>query len=208
MSKHDLPQLFEPVTSVILAGGLGKRIGGDKGLQILHGKPLICWVLEAVKQESHEILINANGNSAAYSTFGYALIADQLPNWPGPLAGLHAALLVAKCNYVMCIPCDVPFLPADIISRLQFTLTQAGSEAAVASVSGRRQPAIALYQKSVLPKLIAYMAAGGRKVNDWLDCLQVSEVVFDNAAEFDNINTQEDLALANLLPMKTQYCVR
>lgn len=203
-----IPILKFPVTTVILAGGRGTRIGGDKGLQILHDKPLIRWVLEAVRQESSEIYINANTNSAEYENYGYSVIADQLPDWPGPLAGLHAALLLAKCDYVMCVPCDVPFLPADLISRMQSTLTQNDFEAAVAVVGGRRQPAIALYQKAVLSKLNAYMSAGGRKVNDWLDRLQLSEVVFDNAAEFDNINTQEDLALANLLPMSTQCCSR
>lgn len=213
MSPVELPQLLSPVTTVILAGGLGKRMGGDKGLQILHGKPLLNWVLEAVRQESAEILINANSApghraTAVYAGFGYPVIADQLPDWPGPLAGLHAALLSAAHDYVLTVPCDTPFLPADLLSRLQRGLLAQGAEAAVAVTGGRRQPAIALYCKSVLPKLVTYMEAGGRKVNGWLDGLQSSEVVFDNVAEFDNINSQEDLALANLMTMDAQSCER
>jgi molybdopterin-guanine dinucleotide biosynthesis protein A len=61
-----------------------------------------------------------------------------------------------------------------------------------------------LYNKSVLPKLHDYLGSGRRKVNDWLDSLQLSEVVFDNEREFDNINTQEELARANQMPIKTQ----
>lgn len=213
MSSVELSQSLSPVTTVILAGGLGKRMGGDKGLQILHGKPLMGWVLEAVRHESAEILINANSApdpsaTAAYAGFGYPLIADQMPDWPGPLAGLHAGLLSAAHDYVLTVPCDTPFLPANLLSRLQRGLLAQSAEAAVAVTGGRRQPAIALYHKNVLPKLEGYMGAGGRKVNDWLECLQLSEVVFDNAAEFDNINTQEDLALANLMPMGAQCCAR
>ena len=196
------------VTTVILAGGLGKRIGGDKGLQILHGKPLISWVLAAVKQGSAGILINANSAAAAYTDFGYPVIADQLPDWPGPLAGLHAALLSAKTDYVMTVPCDTPFLPVNLIARLQHELLAQGAEAVVALTGGRRQPAIALYRHSVRPKLVAYLAGGGRKVNDWLDGLLLSELVFDNVGEFENINSQEDLVLANLLPIKAECCIR
>jgi molybdenum cofactor guanylyltransferase len=213
MSSVELSQSHSPVTTVILAGGLGKRIGGDKGLQMLHGKPLISWVLEAVRQESAEILINANSAAddrarEAYASFGYRVIADQLPDWQGPLAGLHTALLSSKNNYVMTVPCDTPLLPADLLSHLQHGMLAQGVEVSVAVAGGRRQPAIALYHKNVLPKLVGYMGAGGRKVNDWLECLQLSEVVFDNVAEFDNINSQEDLALANLMPMAAQCCSR
>lgn len=185
-----------PISTVILAGGLGRRIGGDKGLQTLQGRALISWVLDVVSHDSDEILINANNAHAAYQRFGYRVIADQLPDWPGPLAGLHAALLCAKNDYVMTVPCDTPFLPADLIARLSDALILRSTEAAVAVAGGRRQPAIALYRKSVLPRLLAYLNSGGRKVNDWLDSLQLSEVVFDNAADFDNINTGEDLARA------------
>ena len=191
-----------PVTTVILAGGLGTRIGGDKGLRPLNGKPLIRWVLDAVSHNSAEVLINANDSQQAYSNFGCRVIADQIPDWPGPLAGLHAALHSTGSEYVMTVPCDTPFLPDDLIPRLLDAQAKNETEAAVAKVDGRRQPAIALYRRDVLPKLDEYLASGGRKVNDWLDTLQLSEVAFDHAHDFDNINTQEDLARANQLGIK------
>lgn len=184
------------VTTVILAGGLGRRIGGDKGLQSLQGRALIDWVLVAVRRDSDEILINANTAQEAYAHFGYRVIADQLPDWQGPLAGLHAALLCAKTDYVMTVPCDTPFLPDNLLARLLDALMQCSTDAAVAVAGGYRQPAIALYRRNVLPRLLAYLDSGGRKVSDWLDTLQVSEVVFDNESDFDNINTLDDLARA------------
>jgi molybdopterin-guanine dinucleotide biosynthesis protein A len=193
-----------PLTTVILAGGQGTRIGGDKGLQSLQGRALISWVVEAVKRDSEEILISANGLREAYAKFGYRVIADQLPDWPGPLAGLEAALSVAQTQYILSVPCDTPFLPDELIPRLLGALLANAAEASVAVVAGRRQPAIALYNKSVLPKLRDYLGSGRRKVNDWLDSLQLSEVVFDNEREFDNINTQEELARANQMPIKTR----
>jgi molybdenum cofactor guanylyltransferase len=192
------------VTTVILAGGRGTRIGGDKGLQTLHGRALISWVLEAVNANSDEVLINANNAQETYTHFGYRVIADQIPDWPGPLAGLQVALSCAHTDYVMTVPCDTPFLPDDLIPRLLDMQSLQASEAAVVVVGGCRQPTIALYKRSVLPKLLAYLGSGGRKVNDWLDSLRLSEVVFDNVADFDNINSVEDLARARKMPVKTR----
>jgi molybdopterin-guanine dinucleotide biosynthesis protein A len=191
-----------PLTTVILAGGQGTRMGGDKGLQSLHGRALVSWVVEAVKRESQEILLSANESQDVYAKFGYRVIADQRPNWPGPLAGLEAALGIAQTQYVLSVPCDTPFLPDDFISRLLNSHIANAAEASVAVVAGRRQPTIVLYNKSVLSKLQAYLGSGKRKVNDWLDCLRLCEVVFVNECDFDNINTQEDLARANQMPMK------
>ena len=185
-----------PVTTVILAGGLGSRIGGNKALQVLHDKPLISWVLGAVSPDSDQVLINANDATDVYTQFGYRIIPDQTAGWPGPLAGLQAALDCAETTYVMTVPCDTPFLPDGLIPRLLKALTEDRTEAAVAVAGGYRQPTIALYNKQVAHKLRAYLDSGGRKVNDWLDTLQLSEVVFDKISAFDNINTREDLEKA------------
>ena len=179
------------ITTVILAGGQGTRIGGDKGLRHLHGRPLLAWVLDAVCCQSDEVLLSANDSREEYANFGCPVIADQTSGWAGPLAGLQSALRCARHDWVASVPCDTPFLPDDLIARLSVAVGEA--EAAVAVVEGRRQPTIALYRKNVLPKLDAYLAGGERKVGGWLDTLQVSEVVFDDAAAFININTLEEL---------------
>ncbi len=183
------------ISTVILAGGQGIRIGGDKALRDLRGLPLIEWVIGALLQQGTEILISANDNQDALSNLGYPVIPDLLPGYAGPLAGLQAAMHHTTSEWVASVPCDTPFLPDDLIARLLAALGNA--EAAVAVVNGRRQPAIALYRKSVLPKLNAYLDSGERKVAGWLDQLQVHEAVFEETEAFLNINSLEELDAAN-----------
>jgi len=185
-----------PVTTVILAGGLGRRIGGSKGLQMLQGRPLISWVLSRVSSDSEEVLINLNGEIAPYAHFGCRMVSDQIPGWQGPLAGIHAALDCAQSEYVMVVPCDTPFLPENLIERMFAAINNTEYEAAVAVADGHRQPAIAIFSRNVLPKLSAFLAADRRKVNDWLNTLRLCEVTFHHVDDFENINSPQELAQA------------
>jgi molybdenum cofactor guanylyltransferase len=185
----------QAISTVILAGGRGTRIGGDKALQLLQGRPLLDWVLQAVRPQSDEVLISANGDPVCYARSGCRLVADRMANYAGPLAGLQSALLQADCAWLASVPCDAPFLPHDLIVRLQAALGDA--EAAVAMAESKRQPAIALYRRSVLPQLDAWLAGGGRKVAQWQDSLRLVEVPFADAAQFINLNSAQELALAN-----------
>lgn len=188
---------MDKISTVIIAGGKGTRMGGAKGLQLLHERALIDWVLDAVRPYSDEIFINANEDPAAYARPGCEVIADHTPGRVGPLAGLQAALRFAKHDRVLTVPCDTPYLPDDLVPRLAEALDASGGEAAVAVAEGRRHPTVALYRKSVSAKLDGYLDADKRKVNGWLDTLQLNEVVFDDPDAFANINSEQELALAN-----------
>ncbi len=188
-----MPQAL--ISTVILAGGQGKRIGGDKGLQMLQGRSLLDWVLEAVGPQSNEVLISANTNLVQYAALGCPVITDDLPGQGGPLAGLQTALRRAQYRYVATVPCDTPFLPSDLFARLLAALNMPNIEVAVAVCEGRQQYAIALYRQDVLSKLDTFLATGKRKLGEWLETLRVSEVVFDDVRAFTNINTQQDLQL-------------
>lgn len=198
MSTDNKPTSTQlPISTVILAGGLGTRIGGSKGLQPLHGRTLIDLVLDTVCRQSDEVLINVNDAHDAYVRFGHKIIADQTPGWTGPLAGLQSAMHCARHDWVACVPCDTPYLPDDLLARLFAAIKSEHAEAAVAVADGKRQPTIALYHKRVLPSLDAYLSSGGRKVTDWQNTLHRIEVVFDNAISFTNINSQDELTQAN-----------
>ena len=91
--------MSEKITGVILAGGLGRRMGGiDKGLQELRGRPMVHWVVERLAPQVDELLINANQNRERYAAFGHRVVPDQIPDFAGPLAGLHAALSAATSS--------------------------------------------------------------------------------------------------------------
>lgn len=185
----------QQITGVILAGGLGRRMGGtDKGLQELRGQPMVHWVIERLAPQVDELLINANQNGERYAAFGHRVVPDQIPDFAGPLAGLHAALSAATHPLVATAPCDSPFLPADLISRLFSALTAANADLAVAKTFDQAHPVFCLCQRTVLPHLTEFLASGGRKIDRWYSTLKVVEVAFDDeAAAFENINTREEL---------------
>ena len=185
----------EKITGVILAGGLGRRMGGiDKGLQELRGRPLVAWVVERLAPQVDELLINANQNGARYAAFGHRVVPDQIPDFAGPLAGLHAALSAATHPLVATAPCDSPFLPDDLISRLFSALTEHAADLAVARTFDQPHPVFCLCKREVLPHLTEFLAGGGRKIDRWYATLKVVEVAFDDeAATFENINTREEL---------------
>lgn len=183
------------ITGVILAGGQGRRMGGvDKGLQPLRGKPLAQWVLERLMPQVSEVLINANQNADRYGEFGHPVIADRIAGFAGPLAGLHAALATASHPLVVTAPCDSPFLPHDLVTRLLAGLRQADADLAVAVTGGRQQPVFCLCRRELHTHLEDYLQQGGRKVDHWYATLRVVEVHFDDRIEaFDNLNTPEQL---------------
>ena len=186
----------DKITGVILAGGLGRRMGGiDKGLQELRGQPMVHWVVERLAPQVDELLINANQNGERYAAFGHRVVPDQIPDFAGPLAGLHAALSAAMHPLVATAPCDSPFLPADLISRLFSALTAANADLAVARTFDQAHPVFCLCKREVLPHLTEFLESGGRKIDRWYSTLKIIEVPFDDEAEaFENINTREELS--------------
>jgi len=188
--------MSDKITGVILAGGLGRRMGGtDKGLQELRGQPMVHWVIERLAPQVDELLINANQNGERYAAFGHRVVPDQIPDFAGPLAGLHAALAAATHPLVATAPCDSPFLPADLVFRLFSALTVANADLAVARTFDQSHPVFCLCRREVLPHLTEFLESGGRKVDRWYSTLQVVEVAFDDEAEaFENINTREELS--------------
>lgn len=181
------------VTGIVLAGGQGRRMGGvDKGLQALRGKPMIEWVLERLKPQVAEVIVNANQNLDRYEAYAHRVVRDEIGGFAGPLAGLHAGLKFAKHPLVVTVPCDSPFLPTDLVSRLQAAL--GANQLAVAKTGEQAHPVFSLMKRDVRESLEAFLAQGGRKIDAWYAALRVVEVHFDDEADaFRNINTLEEL---------------
>jgi molybdenum cofactor guanylyltransferase len=188
------------ITGLVLAGGQGRRMGTvDKGLLPLSGKPMVAHVLERLEPQVDDILINANQHAAEYAAFGHPVVADAIGGFAGPLAGLHIGLAHAKHPLIATVPCDSPFLPADLVSRLASALEAHDAELAVARTFDQPHPVFALVRRAVLPHLTRFLEGGGRKIDAWYATLKTVEVAFDDEADaFRNINTADELQQASM----------
>ena len=184
------------VTGVVLAGGQGSRMGGvDKGLQPFRGKPMVAHVLERLAPQVDEILINANRNVDAYGAFGHRVVPDSITGFAGPLAGFERGLDYASHDLVATVPCDSPFLPADLVARLRDALMAASAELAVAKTGDQAHPVFCLMRRPVHASLRQFLGSGQRKIDRWYAALKVVEVPFDDEAQaFMNINTRAELS--------------
>lgn len=188
----------QQISGLILAGGRGTRMGSvDKGLQPFHGAPMVQQVVQRLAPQVGTLMINANQNLDAYRAFGVPVWPDLMPNYAGPLAGLQAGLSHCDTGFLVCAPCDSPFIPKDLVRRLSAALEEANADLALAvTVSDsrrQRHPVFSLMKSSLLPQLSAYLQAGGRKMDGWTATLATVEVMFDDDAAFSNINTIEEL---------------
>jgi molybdopterin-guanine dinucleotide biosynthesis protein A len=183
------------ITGLVLAGGQGRRMGSvDKGLVLLQGEPMVRHVLARLTSQVDEILINANRNIEAYEAFGHPVVRDRIDGFAGPLAGLHAGMTRAEHPFIVTVPCDSPFLPFDLVVRLERALDAAGADLAVARTHDQPHPVFALVRRSLLPHLTQFLDGGGRKIDAWYASLKAIEVAFDDEADaFRNINTADEL---------------
>jgi molybdopterin-guanine dinucleotide biosynthesis protein A len=184
---------MDAVSGIVLAGGQGRRMGGvDKGLQLLRGKPMAAWAIERLAPQVDEIVVNANQNLEAYAAFGHRVVPDAIGGFAGPLAGLHAGLAAVSHPFAVTVPCDSPFLPADLVARLRGALGE--HDLAVAKTGAQAHPVFSLVRRSVRAHLQDFLSGGGRKIEAWYASLKVVEVPFDDEADaFRNINTREEL---------------
>jgi len=186
---------MNPVSAIILSGGRATRMGGcDKGLVLLHQKPLVLHVVERLQPQVSELMINANREINQYQMLGLPILQDEQPDFIGPLAGFSLGLKLAKHHFLLTVPCDSPLLPDDLVSRLLNKLIAENAEIAVAKSDGDTHPVFSLCKKSVLPSLQDYLSQGGRKVSAWQKSLHYVEVDFSDCSKaFLNINTLETL---------------
>jgi len=195
------------IAGVILAGGLARRMGGvDKPLLKLAGQPILRHVMERISPQVTALALNANGDPARFADFGLPMIADTAPGNPGPLAGVLTAMIwaqksVAGCSHVLTVPGDTPFIPTDLVARLDAARLQSGACLAVAQSGGIGHPLISLWPIDLAAPLETVLNAGDRRVWDFLDRYSVCLVPFaaHGGDPFHNINTPEDLAEAERL---------
>lgn len=182
------------IAGLILAGGAGQRMGGDKALMPLAGAPLIAHVARRLGTQVDALAISANGDPARFAALGLPVLPD-LPGeaGEGPVAGLRAGLAWAEelgADALVTVATDTPFLPDDLVARLART-----DDIAYATHAGRAHYTAAIWPLSMLFVIDALYATGERRLRALLD--GAVPVAFKGDSDpFANLNTPEDLAAA------------
>lgn len=184
----------EDISAVILAGGRARRMGGeDKGLIELKGRPLLDYIISALRPQVGEILVNANRNLDRYREFGYPVIEDMMGDFFGPLAGMATAMQATGKPCLLTVPCDSPFVPAQLAATLYHAMKRDHAELSVAHDGVRMQPVFALLDCQLLPSLLDYLNGGGRKIDTWYAQHRLALANFSASPQtFLNLNTPED----------------
>lgn len=184
----------QDITAVILAGGKGRRMGGqDKGLIEFDGNPLVAILLQKLRQQGVAIVINANRNHDEYSRFGYPVISDELEDFQGPLAGFASAMDAVDSDFILTLPCDGPLLSDDYVARFISAYRADKAPVLVADDGERLQPVHAMIRVDLLPGLTAFLDSGARKIDRWYAQHDFARVDFsDCTGMFRNINTPAD----------------
>lgn len=185
------------LAGVILAGGRAQRMGGgDKGLRLLAGRPLIAHVIDRLSPQVTALAINANGDPARFAGLGLPVLPDPLTGQPGPLAGVLAAMDWAAArgaDRVLTTPADTPFLPLDLAARLN------GADGLAMARAGGLHPVCAIWPVRLAPDLRDALAAGEHRVGRLADALGAVPVDFPDRDAFFNVNTPDDLRRAERL---------
>ena len=182
------------ITAVILAGGQGRRMGGqDKGLLDFGGRLLIEILIESLQNQQLSIVINANRNQSTYQSYGYPVIRDDLEDFQGPLAGFASAMAVVETDFILTLPCDSPVLADNFAGHFIDAHNREQAPVCVAHDGERLQPVYALINTGLLDDLKRFLLSGERKIDRWYAQYDYTTVDFSShATMFENINTPED----------------
>ncbi len=196
------------IPGVLLAGGLARRMGGgDKPMRQIGGRPILARVIARLAPQCDGLILNANGDPARFASFGLPVIPDTVENFPGPLAGILAALDWAAAHrpdagWILSAAGDCPFLPRDLVARLHRARVEQDAQLAVAASGEQSHPVIGLWSVALREELRhALVVEDIRGVGRWTGRYRLATVTWP-AEPFDpffNANTPDDIAAAERL---------
>jgi molybdenum cofactor guanylyltransferase len=196
------------IPGVLLAGGLARRMGGgDKPMRQIGGRTILERVIVRLTPQCDGLILNANGDPARFAAFGLPVIPDSVADFPGPLAGILAALDWVGANrpevsLVLSAAADCPFLPRDLVSRLSQALAEQNAQLAVAASDGQSHPVIGLWSVALREQLRhALVIEDVRKIDRWTARYKLATVTWPTEPldPFFNANTMDDIAEADRL---------
>jgi molybdenum cofactor guanylyltransferase len=193
---------------VLLAGGLARRMGGgDKPMRQIGGRTILARVIARLKPQCDGLILNANGDPARFAAFGLPVIPDSVADFPGPLAGILAALDWVAANrpeasWILSAAADCPFLPRDLVARLHRARADENAQLAVAASDGQSHPVIGLWSVGLREELRhALVVEDVRKIDRWTARYRLATVTWsaEPLDPFFNANTVDDIAAAERL---------
>lgn len=195
------------IPGIILAGGLATRMGGgDKGMIMLGDMTLLDHVLARLRPQCGKVALNANGDPSRFASLGLPVLPDSVAGFPGPLAGILAGLDWAHSlgqDAIVTVAQDTPFLPNDLVDRLEQARSNSGKAIALAATVGddgavHRHPTLGLWPVHLRDDLRAALEQGVRKVGAWAERHGMALATFSSLPidPFFNINTPEDVRKA------------
>jgi molybdopterin-guanine dinucleotide biosynthesis protein A len=196
------------IPGVLLAGGLARRMGGgDKPMRQIAGRTILDRVIARLAPQCDGLILNANGDPARFAAFDLPVIADGVADFPGPLAGILAALDWAATHrpdvsLVLSAAADCPFLPRDLVTRLHRALSAENARLAVAASDDQSHPVIGLWSVALREELRhALVVEDIRKIDRWTARYRLATVTWPTTPvdPFFNANTVEDIAEADRL---------
>ena len=193
---------FAPIETagVVLAGGRSTRMGFDKALAPLAGRPLVAHVAARLAPQVDALFLNANRDATRFAELRCAIVADAAPNADGgPLAGVASALRHAQslgAQWLATAPCDAPFLPLDLVARLAAAAGESGAPLAVVATASGLEPMFALWSTALADEVAAALAAGDGGPRRLMARLGAAQALFADADAFANLNTPEEFAAA------------
>ena len=197
-----------PTLGLVLAGGLARRMGGgDKARLVVGGRTILARVLDRIEPQCAGLVINANGNPARFADTRLPVVADSVPDFAGPLAGVLAGLDWAAahapaCSWVLSVPGDCPFLPRDLVMRLHQARSAKAAPLACARSGEWRHPVIGLWPTALRDDLRRGLDSEGlRKIETWTarHGIAIADWPAAPVDPFFNVNTPEDAARADAL---------
>jgi molybdopterin-guanine dinucleotide biosynthesis protein A len=193
---------------LVLAGGLARRMGGgDKALIRIGNETILARTLARLTPQVAGVVLNANGDPARFAPFGLPVVADSVPDFAGPLAGILAGLDWVAAHrpeiaWVASVPGDCPFLPRDLVTKLHAARAAEGKALACAHSGDWRHPVIALWQVALREDLRrAITLEDLRKIEVWTarHGVALADWATDPVDPFFNVNTPEDVEMATRL---------
>ncbi len=186
------PEGLEPkAAAIVLAGGGSTRMGRDKSLLPVQGRPLVQHVVEGLRPLAAEILLSAN-EPEKYAFLGLPVVPDERPGL-GPLMGIVSALRRSAHELNLVVACDMPAIDTDF-ARMLLESAQGYDCVVPLNAGGRPEPLLAVYRKSVLPAAQALLDSGQRKIALLFDTCRVRYVPLPPGVQARNINTPEEYA--------------